>query len=64
MKHEPLKSLQRGFDITETEAADGWVIKCKRCARGWALGATSDGAIHPGNILHLLNHEAGHKAKR
>ena len=36
-------------------------LHCLECDQGWAIRKplTGDGA-HPGNLLHLLNHAAGH----
>jgi hypothetical protein len=38
-----------------------WKISCVEpgCDREWRLGKRPD--LHPGNLLHLLNHAAGHQ---
>lgn len=54
-----IKSLERGFKIQEQTAV--YRIECKVCHKAWALDKNSQ---HPGNILHLLNHEAGHSARK
>lgn len=42
-----------------------WEINClwKNCGSRWTL-PRGDGEQRPGNILHLLNHFAGHREKR
>lgn len=44
------------FDVED--AGSEWHLTCKRCPKRWALKKSSD---HPGNVLHLLNHAAGHR---
>lgn len=36
-----------------------FVVACKRCSERWSLGI-KNGDVHPGNVLALLNHAAGH----
>jgi hypothetical protein len=43
-----------------TESSTDYEICCKLCPSAWALGRK--GASHPGNVLSLLNHAAGHEA--
>lgn len=51
------QALTRGFKISE-HSADKLLVVCKVCKQRWTLAKTSK---HAGNVLHLLNHEAGHK---
>lgn len=50
-----LKPLQRGFYVRPKTG--GILIRCRICGARWSLVY---GSYAPGNILHLLNHEAGH----
>ena len=38
-----------------------WKIECMECDAKWRLEKSSQ---HVGNLLHLLNHYAGHEMKR
>ena len=58
---DKIGALKRGFSVTET--ADGYTIACKGCTAAWSLKAAPGGEIKVGNILHLLNHEAGHSKR-
>ena len=53
-----LASLARGFTLTELNAAT-WRVECRACCVAFGLKKDSQ---HPGNVLTLLNHEAGHNA--
>jgi len=55
-----LEGLKDRFDIMEKDGV--YKIYCKKCDAGWQLDTRQ--GLHPGNILHLLNHAAGHRAKK
>ena len=50
------QAILRGFNVED--AGKDFHVWCKRCSKGWALKKTS---THVGNVLHLLNHEKGHR---
>lgn len=52
-------------DYYEGESkGDHWEMWCKRCNKGWKLTKPREGTqLHPGNLLHLLNHARSHDAK-
>lgn len=51
-----------GFTITdEGERFGAWRVACKKCRTAWRL--KKGGEKHPGNLLHLLNHRAGHQER-
>lgn len=50
------EALIRGFNFEDHGAK--FHVFCKKCGKGWSLQKDSR---HTGNVLHLLNHEAGHK---
>lgn len=52
------ESLSRGFKIKDAGAE--LKLHCKVCKKGWGLKKSSR---HIGNVLYLLNHEAGHKSR-
>jgi hypothetical protein len=60
MKLKEEAPLTDKFNVEDHGAE--WHLFCKVCGKGWALKkpATGEGA-HIGNLLHLLNHAAGHK---
>lgn len=57
--NSPLHALRGKFDVSEIDATH-WRVKCGRCHFGWSL---TKGSTAPGNILHLLNHHAGHEPR-
>lgn len=56
MNTDPIKSIREKFKVED--GGQDWLIKCPHCKCRWALKKSSDA---PGNILHLLNHAAGHE---
>lgn len=51
--------------FTVEEKRDHWELWCKRCRRGWRLEKPAAGVqLHPGNVLHLLNHAMSHAENR
>ena len=53
----PLSEYFRGED-----KGNKWHLFCRKCGKGWALNKPTDGpGVHPGNLLHLLNHAHSHK---
>ena len=57
---DDLKALQGKFAIFSRRG--WWKICCYDCNREWRLEKSK--VVHPGNLLHLLNHYAGHELKR
>lgn len=57
-----LHGLGRGFRVVvgDSRARGKLVIECRGCDDAWTLPKSKQ--THPGNLLHLLNHEASHKA--
>jgi len=37
-----------------------WKVSCTRCSSEWRLDKKPD--LHPGNLLRLIDHYAGHEA--
>ena len=59
---EELAALAPRYDV-ERRGAESWRLWCRRCSAGYALDRGSAG-YHPGNVLKLLDHAAGHEVKR
>lgn len=53
------QSILRGFEVLD--AGSAFHVWCKHCDTGWSLKKDSS---RPGNVLHLLNHEASHVKMR
>ena len=56
-KLSDLGALQGKFFVFSSRGH--WRIECMECSGKWALDKKPD--LHPGNLLHLLNHAAGHQ---
>jgi ribosomal protein S28E/S33 len=63
MSEPHINGLKKYYEIAE--ASDkGYVLLCKHCDTGWVLIRNEAGAVHPGNILKLLDHAYSHKTPR
>ena len=56
---KPHETIVKYFDYEDHGKV--WHLFCKKCNKGWSLkkGESAD-AVHPGNVLHLLNHARSH----
>lgn len=60
--NDPIAALRDKFTIRDT--VSDWLIGCPKCRKRWALEKPAEGAtMHPGNILALLDHAAGHRER-
>jgi hypothetical protein len=62
MNDDPLKAVRKYFKISE--GAKAFILKCNKCSVGYELRKQSDGKVHMGNVLALLNHVRSHEVGR
>lgn len=54
--------IRKYFTVeTAPRQTDKWLVSCETCGDMWHL---KKGNLHPGNVLHLLNHARAHDRKR
>ena len=57
---DPIAALRDKFSVGDT--AKSWLVRCAHCGKRWSLEKPAEGEkMHPGNVLALLNHAAGHR---